>query len=577
LAPPQNNSSLTDSLMKRPPISIFDTALLAHTNISKRSAQALFTSFPATKSNVGKENVAPDCSAKDVSGSSHGHCRSNSLTKTAHKVLQDAIPSQPKEGIKEKEKEKKKRKDVQPPLSPRLVPVPEPEDMPPVEDDGRKPPYSYATLIGMAILRAPGRRLTLAQIYKWISETFAYYKNSDSGWQNSIRHNLSLNKAFVKQERPKDDPGKGNYWTVEPGQEYQFLKQKGGRKLSSGTSKKPSKKHNESELEIPRIEFFPTRAEASETVELPNLLSSPDTIDANDLEDALQGKSVLEDVLISSDATRLASPEPSRPYEEDPFRPSTPTPVPDVQRSSPPIPRLMRSSPPISKIPVLQDATSPPLFPPRLRKRRSSQMNDSGYFSSLESSVLRPIRDDERHRIKRGRAEEDIARIRHSSHESPATKARLTTTNPSFLISSPLRSNSGSQLLPPFTPAPILKPHRPPPSVSPNTNLRRHRDMVKKLVGSPQRDVEVLEDDIWGSAFTAGLVDSPCNRDTDGNEEAEAILSKAYFGSPERRSARRDLRRKFLDPGLLSPAKFIKTVPEYAESDMFNVVRNGFQ
>ena len=39
-----------------------------------------------------------------------------------------------------------------------------PEDMPLLEDNGTKPAYSYATLIGMAILRAPNRRLTLSQI-----------------------------------------------------------------------------------------------------------------------------------------------------------------------------------------------------------------------------------------------------------------------------------------------------------------------------------------------------------------------------------------------------------------------------
>ncbi|KAK9464828.1 fork head domain-containing protein [Lipomyces arxii] len=105
-----------------------------------------------------------------------------------------------------------------------LSDIPPPHLMPVVVDDGEKPPYSYATLIGMAILRAPARRLTLAQIYSWIMESFKYYRMCDAGWQNSIRHNLSLNKAFSKQERPKDDPGKGNYWIVEPGNEYLFMK-----------------------------------------------------------------------------------------------------------------------------------------------------------------------------------------------------------------------------------------------------------------------------------------------------------------------------------------------------------------
>ncbi|OTA24285.1 hypothetical protein BTJ68_13021 [Hortaea werneckii EXF-2000] len=60
-------------------------------------------------------------------------------------------------------------------------------------------------------------------IYKWISDNFSFYKTSETGWQNSIRHNLSLNKNFIKQERPKDDPGKGIIGPIKPGEERPYL------------------------------------------------------------------------------------------------------------------------------------------------------------------------------------------------------------------------------------------------------------------------------------------------------------------------------------------------------------------
>lgn len=121
----------------------------------------------------------------------------------------------------------------QPMTERKYVEVPPPEKMPVVEDDGKKPSYSYAMLIGMAILRAPGRKLTLAQIYSWIMDTFAYYRESKPAWHNSIRHNLSLNKAFQKRIRPKEEPGKGSYWTIVEGHEYQFYKPHKPKKLEA--------------------------------------------------------------------------------------------------------------------------------------------------------------------------------------------------------------------------------------------------------------------------------------------------------------------------------------------------------
>lgn len=407
-------------------------------------------------------------------------------------------------------------------------PLPPPESFPPVVDDGIKPSHSYAMLIGMAILRSQHRRLTLAQIYKWITINYRHYREAaDNGWQNSIRHNLSLNKNFIKHERPKDDPGKGSYWAIMPGMEHVYMKEKPGRKSIStpeGMTIIGPVMDNSIILQAPKQE--PTLP--AQTIPEP---TSEETTTA-----ALSRPNPVQEPDLSSDAT-------IPPIEDAVEKTTTEVEATLDSNSFSPSGADMHSSPPLPKHVEVHGDTPPSMMRRhsttiKSHQRQRASMDDSGYISSLDSSILRPHQqsllasetdriDRSRSKRKGGRAEDEIRRLRGSSFDPSPTKCR--SRNPGFgpQSSSPARRLAGEgQMLPPLTPGYRLAPppQIAPPSVSPNTTLQQHRRDVARMIESPLKRVMGLAGDCgWATPSNDHIDESVYN---DGFN-----FSNAGFGS----------------------------------------------
>ncbi|KAJ3360177.1 hypothetical protein HDU91_004694 [Kappamyces sp. JEL0680] len=82
-----------------------------------------------------------------------------------------------------------------------------------------RPPLPYAQLITEAIESTPNGRITLNGIYNYVMANYPYFETATSGWKNSVRHNLSLNKNFIRVPRPPQEKGKGAYWTINTGKD----------------------------------------------------------------------------------------------------------------------------------------------------------------------------------------------------------------------------------------------------------------------------------------------------------------------------------------------------------------------
>ncbi|KAF3030329.1 hypothetical protein E8E12_000975 [Didymella heteroderae] len=378
--------------------------------------------------------------------------------------------------------------------------IPKPNKMPNVEDDGKRPSYTYAMLIGMAILCAPERRLPLALIYKWISDTFTFYRNTqERRWQNGIRYNLSASKHFSKQDRSKEDHRKGHYWIINPGFEKQYYKVKA---ISRPT-----------ELEdfVPAYPSDLPRPSASRSASLPSMIFTEGS-------DSSKITETEDDNLSDSDATIPCSDSTAHDGYDSTNMPPPRTMsfsrrVDDAQSS-----QLRRTS---QQRPSREDSRPRgPRFPSNSsraggRKRKFDHLADSGYYSSIKSSAIRgsplgrllPFQP--RSSAWDGRAEEGIARVRDSSYEYRSkTRPHRGQLNTSQPMLSP--SHASEALKNPLTPAIVfMPPALPSASVSPNANLRNHRNKMRELVGgSPDKsltmwcDTSFLDAKDWSPAIS---------------------------------------------------------------------------
>ncbi|KAG0062486.1 hypothetical protein BGZ89_010624 [Linnemannia elongata] len=192
----------------------------------------------------------------------------------------------------------------------------------------RKPDISYSHLILHAISQSPNERLTLREIYAWIETRHPFYRDAPTGWQNSIRHNLSSSKAFIKLERIKNDSGKGCFWALHE-DAHEILaassNKKGRKSLADHDDSLPAA--SSSSIASPPISSTPTITSTTTVVRSRSTTSLPKI---NCKQDGFP-RSDLPSPAASEPYDDPKSPRPLRTKAKEVYAPSTPPSSPDYE------------------------------------------------------------------------------------------------------------------------------------------------------------------------------------------------------------------------------------------------------
>jgi len=156
--------------------------------------------------------------------------------------------------------------------------------------DPNRPNFSYSALIGQAILQHPEKKMRLGEIYDFVTANYPYYKKNECGWQNSIRHNLSLQPVFRKIPDLSIPGKKGCFWMIIDSEEWRF--EGGGWKKIEKGDMVPSRDGGPPILVGPGVQVKVSAKKAAARKRELELLEQQGMDDSFQMEDGSEGQGI---------------------------------------------------------------------------------------------------------------------------------------------------------------------------------------------------------------------------------------------------------------------------------------------